>query len=72
LTQAEVNNVRSGRAEVVRVYLLDGSYKAIRVDPYTTTIESLWEIAAEKLMLTPYSAQVFFIWARNKDFGAFG
>jgi len=47
---------------MVKVYLSDDSYKALKVDPETTTIEELWEMASEKLMLSQASCQVFFIW----------
>jgi len=53
--------------QVIRVYLMDGSYKAIKIDPSATTVEELWEIVAEKLMLTPFSSQMFFIWGVSGD-----
>jgi len=48
--------------KVIRVYLLDGSYRAIKIDPMNVTVEELWEIVSDKLMLTPTSCQLFFLW----------
>jgi len=53
---------KSANMTMVKVYLMDGSYKAIKLDPNSTTVEELWEIASEKLMLTPASCQMFFLW----------
>lgn len=60
---------------------MDNSYKAIKVDTTTTSVEELWEIAADKLMLTSeryflskyfltiMSAPLFFIWGVRNDLG---
>jgi len=39
----------------------------VYVDPIDTTIERLWEIVAEKMLLSPDSAECFFIWQISKD-----
>lgn len=41
--------------------------QTVYVDPETTTIERLWEIVSEKVLLTPASAECFFIWQISKD-----
>lgn len=67
MTPSETKIVNKGLAHGIRVYLLDGSYKTVRIDPNLNTIEELWEIVSEKLNLTSFSAQVFFLWAKSKD-----
>lgn len=37
------------------------------MDPDTTTIERLWEIVSEKVLLSPESAECFFIWQISKE-----
>jgi len=56
----------NSQMELFKVYLMDGSYKVIRLDPSVTTVEELWERTSEKLMLTPHSAPMFFLWG-HKD-----
>lgn len=53
--------------ELLKVYLMDNSYKAMKIDTTNTTVEELWEIASDKLMLTPQSATLFFIWGIRSD-----
>eukprot|EP01114_Cavostelium_apophysatum_P001928 TRINITY_DN11692_c0_g1_i1.p1 TRINITY_DN11692_c0_g1~~TRINITY_DN11692_c0_g1_i1.p1 ORF type:complete len:410 (-),score=94.87 TRINITY_DN11692_c0_g1_i1:81-1310(-) len=59
------NGVSSETA--VRVYLMDNSYKAFKVDVTQITIEELWEMAAEKLLLTSASAPMFFLFGVRGD-----
>jgi len=49
-----------------RVYLLDGSYKAVKIKP-STTIEELWEIVADKLMLNAETCQNFFLFGMQNN-----
>jgi len=46
---------------------MDGSYKAIKLDPTRTSVEELWEILSDKLMLTPTSCVNFFVWGIAGD-----
>jgi hypothetical protein len=50
-----------------RIFLLDDSYKALKVNPQKTTVEELWELAADKLMLTVNSAPLFFLYGQQGD-----
>eukprot|EP01119_Soliformovum_irregulare_P008626 TRINITY_DN2172_c0_g1_i4.p1 TRINITY_DN2172_c0_g1~~TRINITY_DN2172_c0_g1_i4.p1 ORF type:complete len:209 (-),score=22.25 TRINITY_DN2172_c0_g1_i4:11-637(-) len=62
---------RNPNLQAIRVYLMDGSYKAFKIDPAEVTVEELWEVASNKLMLTPSSCQSFFIWGLRDNFGLF-
>jgi hypothetical protein len=53
----------------VKVYLIDGSHKSAKVNPYRTTIEELWEIIGDKLGLTIEAGVNFFIWGQEDDLG---
>eukprot|EP01119_Soliformovum_irregulare_P008627 TRINITY_DN2172_c0_g1_i6.p1 TRINITY_DN2172_c0_g1~~TRINITY_DN2172_c0_g1_i6.p1 ORF type:complete len:420 (-),score=89.08 TRINITY_DN2172_c0_g1_i6:21-1280(-) len=59
---------RNPNLQAIRVYLMDGSYKAFKIDPAEVTVEELWEVASNKLMLTPSSCQSFFIWGLRDNF----
>lgn len=52
---------------LLRVYLMDNTHKTVYVDPETTTIEELWGIMSQKLLLSTSSAECFFIWAISRD-----
>lgn len=52
---------------IVKVYLLDGSYKAIKLNPTQATVEDLWEIVSDKMLLTPQSCPCFFIYGQEGD-----
>lgn len=52
---------------LLRVYFMDDSHKTVYVDPAITTIERLWEIVSEKMLLSPDSAECFFIWQISKE-----
>lgn len=45
---------------------MDNSYKAIKVDTTTTSVEELWEIAADKLMLTSQRYFLSYIFSNDK------
>jgi len=52
---------------LLRVYFMDDSHKTMYIDPTITTVERLWEIVSEKMLLTPESAECFFIWQISKQ-----
>lgn len=52
---------------LLRVYFMDDSHKTLYVDPVETTIERLWELVSEKMLLSHESAECFFIWQISKE-----
>jgi len=46
---------------------MNDTHKTVYVDPETTTIEQLWSLTSEKLLLTVDSAECFFIWVVSPD-----
>lgn len=52
---------------LLRVYFMDDTHKTMYIDPEITTIEKLWEIVSEKVLLTPQSAECFFIWQISQE-----
>ncbi|KAH3763254.1 26S proteasome non-ATPase regulatory subunit 8 [Pelomyxa schiedti] len=52
---------------LLRVYLVDDTYKTVYVDPDNTTVEDLWAIMSDKLGLSPVDAECFFLWGISSE-----
>eukprot|EP01113_Clastostelium_recurvatum_P050875 TRINITY_DN9747_c0_g1_i3.p1 TRINITY_DN9747_c0_g1~~TRINITY_DN9747_c0_g1_i3.p1 ORF type:complete len:441 (+),score=129.64 TRINITY_DN9747_c0_g1_i3:184-1506(+) len=52
---------------ILRIYLMDESHKTVYIDPEETTIEQLWILMSQKLLLDAPSAECFFIWAVSPE-----
>lgn len=46
---------------LMRIYLVDDSFKTVFINPETTTIEDIWTIVCEKLQLPPNEWSCFFL-----------
>lgn len=46
---------------------MDGTWKSVKVNPQTTTVEDLWEIVGDKLGFDLETGLAFFIWGVQDD-----
>lgn len=51
----------------IQFYAMANDLQTVYVDPAVTTIERLWEIVSEKVLLSSESAECFFIWQISKE-----